>query len=155
VGILKIFLITFVWAYIASVLPAVSLNLFVFSHEVILLFLAHYFFIFSLTLPFDLKDSRVDALNHVKTIPVLIGAVRTRSLTWLLLCISTALHIFLQKTDDAPGRDYSLPLLISNLLTAYFVNKACKNEQNNYFYFGLLDGMILLQFILCVVYSFL
>jgi len=153
VGVIKIFLISFVWAFISAVLPAINSDDKFFDTRVLLLFAANYLFIFAITLPFDIKDMKVDALHHVKTIPVYIGEENTYSLSMMLLFISSALHVYVQRMLPVGDTDYTIPLTISILLTGLTIWLSKGRETINMIYFGLLDGMILIQFVLCYVFK--
>lgn len=152
VGITKIFLISFVWAYIGSVLPQINSGGIVFSVECICLFVADFLFIFAIALPFDINDLKIDVMNKVKTIPGIIGIKKTFILSFILLFISGVIHVYLQRNlhDDIP--DYSLPIIISILITGSTIYLTTK-KKDKFIYFGLLDGMILLQFILIFLFS--
>ncbi|MFI5171156.1 MAG: hypothetical protein ACHQFW_02140 [Chitinophagales bacterium] len=152
VGIAKIFMISFVWAYVGAILPWVDTGGKIFAIIPAVLFLANFLFIFGITLPFDIKDQKIDAMNDVKTIPLLIGSENTYSLSFLCLFASGATHLYLQRYIFIENPDYSIPISISILiagLTVYLTSK--KNEK--FVYFGLLDGMIILQFLLIYFYS--
>ncbi len=148
VGVIKIFLISFVWAFVASVLPAANAGWPLISSDVFVLLLANFCLIFGITLPFDVKDMKIDAMNHVKTIPVYLGEDNTYALSMLLLFISSGLHVLLQRHMLMGAIDYSAPLLTSILLTALLIWSTKNKLKGNFIYFGLLDGMILLQFLL-------
>jgi 4-hydroxybenzoate polyprenyltransferase len=150
-GILKIFMICFVWAFTASILPALHAGLQVFSTQCMILFAAHYFFIFGITLPFDIKDLDIDNKDAVQTIPALLGIDTTYTLAFLSLFIASGLHCYLQHIQQA-SVNYCIPtgsaILIAGL-TVYLTRR----NRNNFIFFGLLDGMILLQFLLIYFYT--
>lgn len=151
IGIIKIFLISFVWSYIASILPAVNADITI-DFSIILLFLANYCFVFAITLPFDIKDLKIDKISNVKTIPVYIGEENTYNLSALLLFIAAGLHVYLQREIFSNDVDYTVPLSISILITMLVVWITRKKRNNSLIYFGLLDGMLIVQFLLCFLY---
>lgn len=152
IGIIKIFLIAFVWAYISSVLPAVNSGNQIFTLPVVILFIANYLFTFAITLPFDIKDMHIDKMNNVKTIPVYLGEENTYNLAALLLFISAGLHVYLQRQLLHSFIDYTVPVSISILITMLVIWVTRSRKKDNFLYFGLLDGMLLLQFLLCLFY---
>ncbi|MBC8048224.1 MAG: hypothetical protein H7Y00_15600, partial [Fimbriimonadaceae bacterium] len=152
VGVTKIFLISFVWAYIGSVLPVINADEGFLNKDVLLLFTANFLFIFGITLPFDIKDLRIDAMHPVKTIPKLLGTENTYTLSFLSLFISGALHFYLQRNIAVTEINYTTPLGVSILITGLTVYLTRK-KQNNFVFFGLLDGMIVLQFLLIYFYK--
>lgn len=151
-GVTKIFMISFVWAFIGSMLPAVNAELRAFDKEVLILFAANYFFIFGITLPFDLKDLIVDAKSEVKTIPALLGEQNTYSLSYLCLFISDGLHAWLQHLSASDAYDFTSPVSYSILVAGAIIFLTSKKKESIY-YFGLLDGSILLQFLLCYFFQ--
>jgi 4-hydroxybenzoate polyprenyltransferase len=150
VGVAKIFLIAFVWAFIASILPAVNFGLSIFDTSVWILFAAHFCFIFGITLPFDIKDLKIDALHQVKTIPALIGIENSYTLAFTSLFISSMLHLLLQR-EVLTGYDYTIPLGISMLLSGWSVFLTRK-KADNFVYFGIIDGMLIVQALLIILY---
>jgi 4-hydroxybenzoate polyprenyltransferase len=152
IGLIKIFLIAFVWAYISSVLPAINSGNEISNLAVFILFLANYCFTFAITLPFDIKDLKIDKMNNVKTIPVYLGEENTYNLSALLLFISAGLHVYLQREILHGQIDYSIPISISILISLLIVWITRSKKKDNFLYFGILDGMILLQFLICLMY---
>lgn len=151
IGVTKIFMIAFVWAFIGSFLPAASSALPIFSWEVILLFFAHYLFIFGITLPFDIKDLKIDAQHQVKTIPAIIGIQKSYNLSFLSLLLSTILYVVMQQLTTE--QDFSLPLCIAMLLSSWSIYLSRK-KADNYLYFGLIDGMLIIQSLLVIGFAF-
>ena len=151
IGVTKIFMIAFVWAFIGSFLPAANNALPIFSGEVILLFFAHYLFIFGITLPFDIKDLTIDAQHQVKTIPAIIGIQKSYNLSFLSLLLSTILYVVMQQLTTS-AQDFSLPLCIAMLLSSWSIYLSRK-KVGNYLYFGLIDGMLIIQSLLVIVFA--
>lgn len=151
IGVSKIFMIAFVWAFIGSFLPASNSELPLLSGEVILLFFAHYLFIFGITLPFDIKDLTIDAQHQVKTIPAIIGIKRSYNLSFLSLLFCSVLYIVMQQLNTI-GQDFSLPLCIAMLLSSWSIYLSSK-KADNFLYFGLIDGMLIIQAILVIVFA--
>lgn len=142
---IKIFLIAIVWAWVTVALPIYemegSMDL-----NAILMILERMLFIFAITLPFDIRDLRVDETNNVMTIPAKIGIPKTKLLAHLcmaLMCISIFINYFLAF--------YSLPifiaLLISVISTSIIIHFS-NDKRHDYFYTGLLDGTMIIQFLL-------
>lgn len=95
---------------------------------------------------------KIDALNGVKTIPGLLGVENTYSLSFICLFIAAGIHFYMQ--NDSKIVDYRVPVGVSMLITGLTVYTTRK-KQDNFLYFGLLDGMILIQFLLIYSYSHL
>ena len=68
---LKVFIISVVWAVTTFLLLVLENNL-VFDFNSVMHFLGRLFFVFAITIPFDIRDLKFD-INHLKTIPVFFG----------------------------------------------------------------------------------
>ncbi|MEZ5015041.1 MAG: UbiA family prenyltransferase [Chitinophagales bacterium] len=145
-GIMKIFLIGFVWAFNGSALPAIASGADPWHTDVLLLFAAQFLFIFAITLPFDVKDIEIDALNQVKSIPAYLGKENTFTLSFICLFASAAIHSWMQRTYAEA--DLSVAMGVSILITGMVIY-ATRSSTRNADYFGWIDGMIILQFLIC------
>jgi 4-hydroxybenzoate polyprenyltransferase len=152
----KIFLIAGVWGYVTVLLPWLETT----SKKAIIeplpwgLFLERSLFIFIITLPFDLRDWELDVHHAVKTIPTALGPRRTIQLGLSLLLLWMLLITVL----------YAWPLGIAYYTTALWTalllwktlrleNGRYKVVQQDYYYTGLIDGTLLVQAGLVLVYS--
>lgn len=142
-GYLKIFLIATVWAWVTVVLPAIELNR-ALQISTILMAIERALFIFAITLPFDIRDLKVDAHAEVKTIPAKIGISKTK----LVAAISLALMLFMTFLNFQLGTYDSgtlLALTLSMVSTCFFIHYSDKME-HDYYFTGLMDGTMLIQF---------
>ena len=89
-------------------------------------------------LPFDIRDLKVDAYNEVKTIPAIIGVKRTQALSMVLLSVMLIIAFFLYEWNIILG------LFLSVVLTAFFI-KISPKQTEDYFFTGLMDGMMIIQ----------
>ena len=105
--------------------------------------------IFAITLPFDIRDLRVDQHGEVKTIPAILGVDKTKQLSYASLCAALILA-----TVNYYFHFYDLKILvglgISYLVCVWFISFST-TERHDYFYSGLLDGTMIFQFL--VVWS--
>ena len=142
---IKIFLIALVWAWVTVMLPALELNLF-YEKNIWLMAMERVLFVFSITLPFDIRDLKVDAHSDVKTIPTVIGIKRTKQLAALILFVTFLISIFLF-WENFYSENVLLGLTLSYLSTLYFIFKSDKIK-HDYFFTGVIDGTMILQFLL-------
>ena len=84
---LKIHVISITWTLLVVIFPKVSGGS---IQGVIYVFLAHYFYILSVTIPFDIRDLKYDNTIY-KTIPQILGVNRAKWLAVLFLMFYTAL----------------------------------------------------------------
>ncbi len=152
-GFIKIFLIALVWAFAGSYMPALNAGESINSIPVLILFMANFFFIFAITLPFDIKDLSIDAMNNVNTIPKKIGVRNTLLLSYLLLLFSGIFHWYLQEVILKSDKGNTAAIGLSLIVTG-FVIKITQNRNNDTAYFGFLDGMIILQLLLVLLFRF-
>ena len=139
----KIFLIAIAWSWITVLLPALELGM-GWSIPMIVMLLERAFFIFSITLPFDIRDLEVDTYNQVRTLPALLGYQRTKMLALACLLAMAALaglnyHIDAYNTGAFTG------IMLSGLIAfslIYFADKV----KHDYYFSGLIDGLMVLQF---------
>jgi 4-hydroxybenzoate polyprenyltransferase len=148
----KLFIIAMVWAASCVLLPifeiagnnysTITLN------ETILLFLKRLFFIAAIAVPFDIRDIFQDKSNQLKTIPVIFGEKNS-----LLICqvlLASYLLLLFNFTKKIDGNFFALSLTI--LLSGWLIFKS-KWKKNEYYYFLLLDGTMMLQLIMLLIFS--
>lgn len=145
---LKIFLIALVWASVTVVLPALAAGFDIFGADTVLAFVERTIFIFAITLPFDVRDLERDRQTGIRTLPMSLGAARTRWLAVGLMVVFVAIVVahYGLAVDGA-----AVPLVVSGLLTAvalWFADEV----RGAMYYVGGLDGMMLVQGLLVVGY---
>ncbi len=139
IGVSKIVLISMVWATlpILTVLDNLDVRL------ISLLFAEHFFFIFALTLPFDVRDQELDQKAQVSNLANTLGLTKLKSL--LIACIliaalSAGLLFYLGY--------YSLILfasIISLLTIQLIVTIGLKKTNSELYYLFFLDSFILFK----------
>jgi 4-hydroxybenzoate polyprenyltransferase len=147
---IKIYLIAVVWAFVSVLLPAIEMER-LGSLNIWLVALEKGIFIFAITLPFDVRDLKVDAHANVRTIPAIIGKKKSKLLSLILLFFCFLLVIInYQLTFYESG--ILVALSLSYLLTGvllWFSDRV----QHDYFFTGLIDGTMLLQWGMVLVIS--
>ena len=145
---IKIFLVAIVWGVITVLMPLLERTTdLTLSHFLILS--ERMFFIFAITLPFDIRDLKIDAHIDVKTIPSMIGIDKTKKLALLcliLVIVFAGMNLYLGT--------YQVPFLIAISLSCFstllFVNYSDQTDAD-YFFTGLMDGTMILQFLLVLL----
>ncbi|MDX1940549.1 MAG: hypothetical protein SFU99_08355 [Saprospiraceae bacterium] len=139
---IKIFLIVVCWSFVTVVLP-------VFENHVInnipmsIMAMERSCYIFALAMLFDIRDVSVDKANRVHTIPEGLGINRAKVLAYLALVIMVA-FAWLNFRLDAYTLGNFLSIGISGILSAFLVYFSSE-QRSDYFFCGLVDGMLLLQ----------
>lgn len=147
---IKIFLVAIVWAFMTVILPIVE------ARETLiptdgLLFLERFFFIFAITIPFDIRDMQVDQHIQVKTIPAVLGEQRSKGLAIRLLFANCVLTTILWRLQI-----YNTPALVG-IIAAYLLTSMLigfsNRDRHDYYFTGIIDGTMILQFLLVVLFS--
>jgi len=146
IKLLKIFLIMYVWAATTVLFPVIGAGQSIFQRGIILLFIERAVFIFAITLPFDIRDYRSDKENHVITIPGLIGIPRTRLLAFI--CI---LAFFMINAFHYPVQDGILWAKLLSGLNALIVIYYARDDKHEYYFSGLIDSTMIIQFLLVLL----
>lgn len=152
---LKILFIGLVWGLSTVVLPMVDDGISILNSTAYYMIARRILFIIAITIPFDIRDTDFDIQQGLVTIPILIGVKKSKLLAYLLLLIFSIL-IYAQYgspfADNAGRLNFSIPLYISALSTAFLISFSSK-KNGKYFHYFWLDGTMILQFLLIIAYK--
>lgn len=140
---IKIFLIAFCWAIITFTIPIYEINAYSNFH-LTLLTLERSLFIFALTIPFDIRDRKIDNINQVKTLATEYQDSQLKIVSWISLGIATIIVIICYH------HIYKMPSIITYVITAFLIFRTDENK-NDYFFTGKLDGMMMMPLIICII----
>jgi 4-hydroxybenzoate polyprenyltransferase len=139
---LKIILISMVWAFVCVILP-LSIVGRGWGLPESLMFLEKALFIFALTIPFDIRDITWDAQTGVKTIPISVGTSKAKR--WATYAIISSFSIvFILSYFGVYTLNQYIALSISLTSSVFLIHKT-KADKPNYFFYGLIDGQLILQ----------
>ncbi|WP_306549833.1 UbiA family prenyltransferase [Daejeonella sp.] len=148
----KLFIIAMVWAASCVLLPILTIeatnSATITLNETILLFSMHFFFIAAIAVSFDIRDIFQDKSNELKTLPVIFGEKNS-----LLICqvlLATYLLLLFNFTEEIDGNFCALSLTI--FISGWLILKS-KWKKNEYYYFLFLDGTMILQLIMLLIFS--
>ena len=151
---IKLFLIAFVWASSCVLLPIVELEslhqIQVPLSETVLLVAKRFLFVCAITVPFDIRDLFQDKLYELKTIPVVLGEKKAWIFCQALLAIYLLLLVLFTKNINLDV----IGLTLTVLLTGWLIFKS-NFKRNEYYYFFYLDGTMLLQYLILVLFSWI
>jgi len=149
---LKQLLITLVWTMSTVLLPVLEAQ---HGHlagasmrDLTILIAKRFMFIAALTVPFDIRDLFQDKQSGLKTVPTVWGEKNAYLFCQLLLAGYIVL-LFLFENNGLNSDFWALTL--TALLTGWLIFKSSR-EKNEYYYFFYLDGVLILQFVLLVVF---
>lgn len=149
---IKLFIIALVWALSAVLLPVLELEnniITVTSRDTILLIAKRFLLVAVLIVPFDIRDLYQDKHYDLKTIPVMLGEKRAYLFCQLLLMAYVAMLFLFTKEFNS---DF-FALALTAILTGWLIFKS-DWKKNEYYYFLLIDGVMLLQYVLLVIFDF-
>jgi len=148
---LKIFLIALVWGLVTVISPAVRMET-ARQPAVWWMLLERALFIFAICLPFDIRDLRIDAYHEVPTLPARLGIRGAKRLAALVLagmmaCVGANLWLHTYTPAQA------IAFLFSGGTTLIFIGYSDR-FQHDYYFSGLMDGAMILQFLLVAALTF-
>lgn len=138
IPILKVILISYIWASISSFLPALISDTPVFSKYLLLIFIAHFLFIMAITLPFDIRDYHRDFNKSLITTPHVVGIFWTRIVAIFCLLAFTSIYMIMT---------YDFHILLLTLIAGFLIIQASA-QKKEYYYSFFIDGTIILYFII-------
>jgi len=147
IPLLKVFLISFVWAAATVALPAEEARHSLFSREVILLFIERILFILALAIPFDIRDYDLDKSSNIVTIPGSLGVSRSKGLSIFLLLLYFGITALFDNSSSI-----LLARLVTTLLGSIIIYRI-KPSSGEYYYMALIDGMMIVQSSLIFVFN--
>jgi 4-hydroxybenzoate polyprenyltransferase len=146
---LKIFLIAFVWSATTTLLPVIDAGAKIMETHVILLFVERFFFVFAIAIPFDIRDMQSDCDAGIKTIPMLINRNKALLLSYLSITVSFLISLFHYRMQN---NWFIIEALSISLLITYLFLKLQYFRKLSRYYYHILDGTVLLQGILVLVF---
>lgn len=148
---LKIFLIAFVWSASTILIPVIHSEENIFKSPVYMLFAERFFFIFAISIPFDIRDLNTGRESGIKTIPMLVNKNKILILSFLSLAICLFISFIHYQVQN--NWFIIIALFISLITTSILLkSKFFRNLGRNYYH--LLDGTMILQGMLVLVFYF-
>ena len=148
---LKIFVITFVWTWTTILIPVTAEGINSIDASVVELFAQRFLFIFAITIQFDIRDMKADRQAELKTLPLLLGHGNAKLISVIALIISFIVSVF--SSLNAQNTYVLLALVISVILTLFFITRNEKAFPGKYYY-HFLDGALLFQGVLVLMFYF-
>lgn len=139
---IKTLLIAGVWSGVTVLVPVFFGEQTFHFQQIALLIAERFTFIFAIALPFDIRDMKSDSLTYLKTIPIKFGEKITLKTANVFMLISLCVALF---HYVHPNMLFILPAYIfSIIITVFFINSKTLKSLPLYYY-GILDGSILLH----------
>ena len=138
---LKLFVISSVWAFITAYVPAIWNG-----DSGIWLFIERFFWTMALTIPFDVRDVKLDS-HSIKTLPHLIGAKNSIYVAHCAIWMSFSLQVLV----------FAMPLISTFAVYLIFgtVIILARGERGDLYYSFLIEGLPWLLFALITLLPYL
>ncbi len=150
---LKLLLIGVTWTLSVVLLPIIeaenSQPNAISRKDILLLLAKRFLFITAMAIPFDIRDLFQDRKLGLKTLPVVFGEKNAYLICQLLLAGYLVL-LFLFKNHGFDTNFFALTLTI--LLAGWLIFRS-KFEKNEYYYFFYVDGILILQYVLMLIFK--
>ncbi len=152
---LKIFIVALIWVLSCCIIPAFTcrneqgrliLCLYNGAEDLMKYCLAQFLFIALLCIPFDIRDVETDHLKGIKTFPGQFGIVAAKGIS-ICLVVLFLLLIRSMPAVSAPQTISSAITAIVTILLIVFTRK----DSHLLYYSLMVDGAIILQFVLMVL----
>ena len=143
----KIFIISFVWTFSIMMLLVFENNIPI-SQNIIWQFVSLYLFVFSITIPFDIRDIDYDKQNVV-TIPLFFEVRRSKKIAIfsLLICVIISFFLYIKMVLIMP---HLLALIFLYILASILILKSDKKNRKTYFSFWVESLSVLSYFLLVI-----
>jgi 4-hydroxybenzoate polyprenyltransferase len=150
---LKQFMIALVWTMSIVLLPVLEAQHFhltsISLRDTTILIAKRFLFIAALTIPFDIRDLFDDRKTGLKTVPTVLGEKNAYLFCQVLLGGYVILLLLFK--NHSINHDF-WALTASVVLTGWLIFKS-KWEKNEYYYFFYMDGVLILQYVLVLLFS--
>lgn len=149
--LLKIFIISFVWSYCTILLPVIYSSISFDRLHLSLILIERFLFIFSITIPFDIRDIEVDKKNRLKTLPLILGENKA----WLLSYVSLSFFLLIGVFHYTIYNNWVVLIsFVISAITTYFFFSFNSLKKLPYYHYGILDGTMFLQGILVLFFYY-
>lgn len=150
---LKLLMIGFTWALSVVLLPIFEAqhqqHLAISETAILLLTVKRFLFITAMAIPFDIRDLFHDRKVGLKTVPVVFGEKNTYLLCQVLLVGYLILLFFFGE----PKFNTNFFALVTTILLASWLIFRSSLKKNEYYYFFYLDGVLILQYGLMLLFK--
>jgi len=150
---LKQFMISLVWTMSIVLLPILEAQHFhltsISLRDTTILIAKRFLFIAALTIPFDIRDLFDDRKSGLKTVPTVMGEKNAYLFCQVLLGGYVVL-LLLFKNHSINHNFWALTASV--VLTGWLIFKS-KWEKNEYYYFFYMDGVLIVQYVLVLLFG--
>tara|TARA_Y100000739_G_scaffold229936_1_gene247573 strand:- start:1567 stop:2307 length:741 start_codon:yes stop_codon:yes gene_type:complete len=148
---IKVFVIAFVWTIVSCLIEGLENNIEI-DLAYLLQILARFCFIISITIPFDIRDLKVDK-KTIRTIPMIFGEDKSILFSKNLLIASVFLYLLLYYLNNIEII-HLCSLIFGSFFTLAILMKV-SNKKNDIFYSFWLESSSLVVYIILFISSWI
>lgn len=150
IAIGKTLFLTTVWVYVTTLLP-VFIEKEPFSFTLLFFTLHRFFLVYALCIIFDYRDLESDKKEGIRSLITWLSADNLKKLYFVSLALAAAFALALFPADSWMLTVILLtPVVATTLITRYALN-----NRSDYFYYFVLDGMVMLAALLHFIIVFI
>lgn len=152
---LKVFTVALGWTLATVIVPLLPIIRSLSGEEITIIFFRRLLFIYTITIPFEIRDMERERRFGNISLPMLYGVKRMKIVGIVMLtlfCILCLVHEKYFFFELAGRKNFFYPLFVSALAAAYLVVMASDKKSNWYFKFWT-DGTMILQFLLLLLFN--
>lgn len=142
-GWVKIVMIGWSWAWLTAFIPTFYFNDLPF-HLALLSGLERLLFIIAITIPFEIRDIRIDTSSGLLTLPSRFGLKKT--IRWGQVMCFMVIILACMNAYYFQNPAYFISMAVISFLTLWILNK-CASISDDYFFSGLTDGTMILALV--------
>lgn len=145
---LKIFIISLTATYISLLLPILYKNpaVNIINSDIWMAASERFFFLFAITIPFDIRDIKHDKETGLRTIPLFLGV--SRSIRLAYFCIFIFLLISVVHYGFFQDKFYFLIAMIASGVFTVICISRISPDKSEYFFSLLIEGTMIFQFLM-------
>lgn len=140
----KLFLIAFVWAFATVLIPVLNKYSSI-TEEVYILLIQRFLFVFSITIPFDIRDVEFDK-EELHTLPQTLGVKKARYIAMFVILLF-GITAVIQYVAEFINSIQFLALMLTTRVTAILIQKSTP-KRPDYYYTIFMEGTSILMLIL-------
>ena len=147
-GLMKITTLALLWTLVTVWFPVDQMHFN--TGSFLLIFVRRFIFMFILCLLFDIRDTEIDRIENIRTLPVMLGIRKTYLLCYILLLVFVAFTVlqFFKFPETTP-----LLVMLFSAMATFFTIRYTRNNNSDYVHLAVVDGMMLLQSLLVIITS--
>jgi 4-hydroxybenzoate polyprenyltransferase len=144
--LIKTPVLALVWGVTTTLVPVIEQNISFNTSFIWLQVFSRCLFIFALCIPFELRDVEIDKLKNIRTFPVIFGIKAAKIWGSVIILLELLTHHLMHSLSSSAV----LVLDLTSLL-AFFWIILQNNRREPYFYKFLIDGTMLIRFLLLFI----